>query len=170
MVRPAKPYIPVRALPIDDGPYTLDTGDRLRVVVYGQDTLSNTYAVDAAGQVTMPLIGAVQARDLTTAALASAIRGQLASGFIREPSVAVEVEIYRPFFALGEVTYPGQYPFVPRMTVENAVAIAGGFTPRASKTKVTVTRKIQGVPTQFALPLNYPIRPGDIVTVAERWF
>jgi polysaccharide export outer membrane protein len=171
--RPAKPYVArrsVHALPVDDGPYTLDTGDRLRIVVYGQDTLSNTYAVDAAGQVTIPLIGAVPARDLTTAALASSIKSQLASGFIREPSVAVEIDVYRPFFVLGEVTYPGQYPFVPRMTVENAVAIAGGFTPRAGKSKVTVTRKIQGTPAQFAMPLHYPIRPGDIVTVAERWF
>jgi polysaccharide biosynthesis/export protein len=168
--RPAYAPPAYRAPPVADGPYTLDTGDRLRIVVYGQDTLSNTYAVDAAGQVTMPLIGAVPARDLTTAALASAIKNRLASGFIREPSVAVEVDVYRPFFVLGEVTYPGQYPFVPRMTVENAVAIAGGFTPRAGKTKVTVTRKIQGAPAQFAMPLQSPVRPGDIVTVAERWF
>jgi polysaccharide export outer membrane protein len=165
-VRDATRYVP----PIEQGPYTLDTGDKLRIVVFGQDTLSNTYTVDAAGQISMPLIGAVMARDLTTAALGAAIRSKLASGFIREPSVAVEVEVYRPFFVLGEVTYPGQYPFVPHMTVENAVAIAGGFTPRASKDSVTITRKIQGVPYRFEQPLRTPIRPGDVVTVGERWF
>ena len=133
-------------MPDETGPYTLDTGDKLRIVVFGQDTLSNTYAVDAAGMVTLPLIGAVQTRDMTTAALGAAIKSKPASGFIREPSVAVEVDVYRPFFMLGEVTYPGQYPYVPHMTVENAVAIAGGFTPRATKSSVTITRKIQGIP------------------------
>jgi polysaccharide export outer membrane protein len=118
----------------------------------------------------MPLIGAVPARDTTTATLAATIKSRLAQGYIREPSVAVEVESYRPFFVLGEVTYPGQYPYVPHMTVENAVAIAGGFTPRATKSKVTITRKIQGVPQRFALPLRYKVRPGDVVTVGERWF
>jgi len=166
-VRYAGRYVPA---PVEQGPYALDTGDKLRIVVFGQDTLSNTYTVDAAGQVTMPLIGAVMARDLSTAALGAAIRSKLAGGFIREPSVAVEVDQYRPFFVLGEVTYPGQYPFVPHMTVENAVAIAGGFTPRATKSTVTVTRKVQGVPYRFEQPLRTPIRPGDVVTVTERWF
>jgi polysaccharide export outer membrane protein len=168
-VRYATQYVPVREMP-EEGPYTLDTGDKLRVVVFGQDTLSNTYAVDPSGMITMPLIGAVQARDQTTAALGAAIRARLAGGYIREPSVAVEVDVYRPFFVLGEVTYPGQYPYVPHMTVENAVSIAGGFTPRAAKGSVTITRKIQGVPRRFPLPLRYNTRPGDVLTVGERWF
>ena len=169
-VRTATKYLPVQGLPEDNGPYTLDTGDKLRVVVFGQDTLSNTYLVDAAGMISMPLIGAVPAREQTTAALAASIKGRLSQGYIREPSVAVEVETYRPFFVLGEVTYPGQYPYVPHMMVENAVAIAGGFTPRASKTSVTITRKVAGLPQRFPLPLRYKIRPGDVVTVGERWF
>jgi polysaccharide export outer membrane protein len=169
-MRHATKYVPVMQLPEDNGPYALDTGDKLRIVVFGQDTLSNTYLVDAAGQITMPLIGAVNARDATTQGLAATIRNRLAGGFIREPSVAVEVETYRPFFVLGEVTYPGQYPYVPHMTVENAVAIAGGFTPRATKSSVTITRRIQGVPQRFALPLRYRMRPGDVITVGERWF
>ena len=169
-MRTATKYVPVFELPEDNGPYTLDTGDKLRIVVFGQDTLSNIYTVDAAGQISTPLIGVVQARDLTTAALSASIKSRLAQGFIREPSVAVEVEIYRPFFVLGEVTYPGQYPYVPHITIENAVAIAGGFTPRASKSKVTITRKIQGVPQKFVMPLQYKLRPGDILTIGERWF
>jgi polysaccharide biosynthesis/export protein len=171
-VRRAYEVVPVRSpvIPIGDGPYTLDAGDKLRIVVFGQDTLSNTYTVDAAGMVTMPLIGAVPARGHTTAQLADAIAGRLKQNFIRDPSVAVEVDTYRPFFVLGEVTYPGQYPFVPHMTVENAIAIAGGFTPRAYKSTVTITRKVQGVPARFKLPLKYPLRPGDTITVSERWF
>ena len=118
----------------------------------------------------LPLIGAVEARGLTTAQLGSAIAGRLKSGYVREPSVAVEIETYRPFFVLGEVTFPGQYPYVPNMTVETAIAIAGGFTPRASKDTVTITRKVQGVPARTTLSLRYPLRPGDTVEVSERWF
>lgn len=170
-VRRASPVMPVRAaMPGDDGPYTLDSGDKLRVVVFGQDNLSNSYTVDAAGSVTLPLIGAVRARGTTTQQLAGAIGGRLKQSFIRDPSVAVEVEVYRPFFVLGEVTYPGQYPFVPHMTVESAISIAGGFTPRASKGPATVTRKLQGEPARHALPLNSPVRPGDVIAVSERWF
>jgi len=161
--------VPVREV-FEDGPYMLDSGDKLRIVVFGQDTLSNTYTVDAAGAVTLPLIGIVQARGMTTAQLSGAIAGRLKASFIRDPSVAVEVDTYRPFFVLGEVTYPGQYPYVPHMTVETAIAIAGGFTPRASKDRVTVTRKLQGIPARFVLPLRGPVRPGDTITVGERWF
>jgi polysaccharide export outer membrane protein len=168
-VRRVAQVVPVAAT-FDDGPYTLDSGDKLRIVVFGQDALSNNYTVDAAGQVTLPLAGAIEARGLTTAQLGNAIAGRLKSGFVRDPSVAVEIETYRPFFVLGEVTYPGQYPYVPNMTVEKAIAIAGGFTPRATRDKVTVTRKVQGAAARYALPLRYPLRPGDTVEVSERWF
>ena len=169
VVRRASQVVPVAAS-FEDGPYTLDSGDKLRIVVFGQDALSNNYTVDAQGAVTLPLVGAVGARGLTTAQLGGAITGRLKSGFVRDPSVAVEIDTYRPFFVFGEVTYPGQYPYVPNMTVENAIAIAGGFTPRASKDKVTITRKVQGAPTRTVLPLRYPLRPGDTIEVSERWF
>jgi polysaccharide biosynthesis/export protein len=159
--------VPV-AVTFSDGPYTLDSGDKLRIVVFGQDTLSNNYTVDAQGAVSLPLVGAVEARGLTASQLGSAIASRLRSGYVRDPSVAVEIETYRPFF--GEVTFPGQYPYVPNMTVENAIAIAGGFTPRASKDKVTITRKVQGAPARYVLPLRYPLRPGDTIEVSERWF
>src|SRR5215212_703849 len=168
-VRRVAQVVPV-AVTLNDGPYTLDSGDKLRIVVFGQDAISNNYIVDAQGQVSLPLIGTVEARGLTTAQLGSAIAGRLKSGFVRDPSVAVEIETYRPFFVLGEVTFPGQYPYVPNMTVENAIAIAGGFTPRAAKDKVTVTRKVQGAPSRFVLPLRYPLRPGDTLEISERWF
>jgi polysaccharide export outer membrane protein len=171
VVRSAEPAMPVRArMPDDHGPYTLDAGDKVRVVVFGQDNLSNNYAVDAAGQVTLPLIGAVGARGTTTQQLAGAIAGRLKQSYIRDPSVVVEVEVYRPFFVMGEVTYPGQYPFVPDMTVEKAISIAGGFTPRASKDPVTVTRKVQGAPARYSFPVYAKVRPGDVITVGERWF
>jgi polysaccharide export outer membrane protein len=154
----------------EDGPYALDAGDKLRIVVFGQDAISNNYIVDAEGQVALPLIGTVSARGLTTTQLAGAIRSRLSQGYIRDPSVAVEIETYRPFFVLGEVTFPGQYPYVPNMTVEHAIAIAGGFTPRGFKHNVTVTRQIEGAPARRTVPLGSPMRPGDTITVSERWF
>jgi polysaccharide biosynthesis/export protein len=153
-----------------DTAYHLDAGDRLRVVVYGQEGLTNTYAVSAGGSITMPLIGSVPARGRTTAGLAAEISAKLRRGFIREPSVAVEIEAYRPFFILGEVAAPGQYPYVPNMTAESAVAIAGGFSPRARRDSVTVTRTDASGTARFAVPPGSPISPGDTVLVNERWF
>jgi polysaccharide biosynthesis/export protein len=153
-----------------DAAYRLDAGDRLRIVVYGQEGLTNTYAIDAGGSITMPLIGAVRARGLTPAGLASEITGKLRNGYIREPSVAVEIEAYRPFFILGEVAAPGQYPYVPNMSVESAVAIAGGFSPRARRDRVTLTHTDAGGSMRAVVPLGTPINPGDTVLVGERWF
>jgi len=150
--------------------YTLDSGDRLRVVVFGQDGLSNSYLVDASGHIAMPLIGSVSARGLTTDELSSRIGERLRQGFVREPHVAVEVEAYRPFFILGEVTQPGQYPYVADMTVETAVAIAGGFGPRAYRQTVELTRIVNGRPQQMTVPTSYALRPGDTINVHERWF
>jgi polysaccharide export outer membrane protein len=151
-------------------PYTLDTGDKLRVVVFGQDGLSNSYVVDASGAITMPLIKAVPARGLTTAALARAVGDRLRQGFVREPHVAIEVEAYRPFFILGEVTAPGQYAYVPQMTVEKAVAVAGGFTPRAYRGDIEIERPVAGSVARQAVPPVERVRPGDTIVVRERWF
>ena len=153
-----------------DAAYHLDAGDKLRVVVYGQEGLTNTYAIDAGGSITMPLIGSVPARGRTTAGLAAEISVKLRGGFIRDPSVAVEIESYRPFFILGEVAAPGQYPYVPNMTVESAVAIAGGFSPRARRDSVTVTHTDASGTGRFVVPPGTSISPGDTVLVGERWF
>jgi polysaccharide export outer membrane protein len=162
--------MPVAAPVRYDAVYHLDAGDKLRVVVYGQEGLTNTYAIDAGGSITMPLIGSVPARGRTTAGLASEISAKLRNGFIREPSVAVEIESYRPFFILGEVAAPGQYPYVPNMTVESAVAIAGGFSPRARRDRVTVTHSDASGTGRFVVPPGTSISPGDTVLVGERWF
>jgi polysaccharide export outer membrane protein len=153
-----------------EGPYTLDSGDKLRIVVFGQDGLTNSYGVDAAGSVTMPLIGAVRARGLTVAELSAAIEARLRQGYIREPHVAAEIEAYRPFFILGEVSFPGQYPYVANMTVETAVAIAGGFSPRALRTEVDLSRSVRGQTVRTTVPVTTRVHPGDTINVSERWF
>jgi polysaccharide biosynthesis/export protein len=151
-------------------PYTLANGDRLRVLVFGQESLSNSYTVDGAGQISMPLIGPVGAFGQTTRSLESAIAAKLRAGFLREPKVSVEVELYRPFFILGEVTTSGQYPFVNGMSVQTAVAIAGGFQPRADKHLADITRSINGEVVTGRVPLDTPVRPGDTITIRERFF
>ena len=153
-----------------DTSYHLDAGDKLRVVVYGQEGLTNTYAIDAGGSITLPLIGPVPARGRTPAGLAAEISAKLRAGFIRDPSVAVEIEAYRPFFILGEVAAPGQYPYVPNMTVESAVAIAGGFSPRARRDRVTLTHTDARGSMRVVVPLGTALGPGDTVLVGERWF
>ena len=153
-----------------DTAYKLDAGDKLRVVVFGQEGLTNTYAIDAGGSITMPLIGAVPARGRTPAGLAAEITAKLRNGYIRDPSVAVEIDSYRPFFILGEVAAPGQYPYVPNMTVESAVAIAGGFSPRARRDSVTLTHTDNAGSMRVVVPLGTTVSPGDTVLVNERWF
>ena len=151
-------------------PYTLDTGDRLRIVVFGQDGLTNSYLVDAAGDIAMPLIGSVAVRGLTADQLSRRIGDLLRQGYVREPHVAVEIESYRPFFILGEVTQPGQYPYVANMTVETAVAIAGGFGPRGDRKTVIISRNYGGQVARFRTPVTAQVQPGDTIQVQERWF
>ena len=157
-------------LAASEGPYTLGAGDKLRVVVFGQAGLSSTYIVDASGNVNIPLIGTVAARGRTTQTLAKAITAKLKQGYVRDPNVSVEIETYRPFFILGEVTTPGQYPYVAHMTAEMAVAIAGGFAPRAYKGDAVLTRNAPYGPVTVTVPFDTPLRPGDMVKIKERWF
>ncbi len=153
-----------------NAPYRLASGDRLRVIVFGQDDLSNCYSVDSSGVISMPLIGRVRAQRLTTAELEREIGARLRQGYLREPSVSVEVEAFRPFFILGEVNAAGQYPFINGMTVQEAVAAAGGFAPRAVESGVDVTRIVDGRSETFPAPLSYPVRPGDTIDVEARFF
>jgi polysaccharide export outer membrane protein len=164
------PYLPPQPPP-GLGPYLLDTGDKLRVFVYGQPSLSRLYTVDQSGYVAIPLIGNVRARDRTTTELARAIADRLGREFVRDPQVTVDVALNRPFFILGEVRLPGQYPYVSGMAVETAVAIAGGYTERASQRCFRITRRFHnGLVDQIEAPADYILRPGDTVYVYERYF
>lgn len=151
-------------------PYYLDSGDQLRIVVFGQEDLSNTYAIDPAGNVAFPLIGAVEARGRTARDLEQAIGGQLGAKYIRNPNVTVEVATYRPFFILGEVESPGQYPYVAGLTVKMAAAIAGGYTERAREQSAVIHRQASGRILTSRVTADHPIRPGDTITIRERMF
>ncbi|MGD9866917.1 MAG: polysaccharide biosynthesis/export family protein [Hyphomicrobiales bacterium] len=166
--RPASAEVPAQSP--GGVPYRLDSGDVLRVVVFGQDTLSNDYSIDGGGFISMPLIGPVPARGQTTFALEDRIASMLKQKYVKDPKVTVEVRTYRPFFILGEVRRPGQFPYVNGMTVQTAVAIAGGYTERARESRMKITRKAGGVPQTFMVPQDFPVQPGDTVYITERLF
>jgi len=152
-----------------DGPYLLDTGDRLRVFVYGQPNLSRGYTVDHDGTITVPLIGSVGARGKTVKELAAAIRGKLGVEYVRDPQVTVDIQQNRPFFILGEVKTAGQYPYVSGMTIETAIAIAGGHSDRASMRSYRLTRRVNGFVEVIEAPGDYVVQAGDTIFVHERF-
>lgn len=149
-------------------PYVLDSGDRLRITVFEQDGISNTYTVDQAGYIAVPLIGQVPARGSTLPKLEKLIAQKLQQGYLRDPDVSIEVDRYRSIFIMGEVGQSGQYSYVPGMTIQNAIAIAGGYSSRAAMKDVDVTRKINGQIMTGRVPITDPVMAGDTIYVRER--
>jgi len=164
---------PALAAAFDDAPpvYTLDSGDKIRVVVYGEQSLNGEYSIGPAGDVAFPLIGNLPAKGKSAAELQQAIAGKLASGYILDPRVSVEVLSFRPFYILGEVNRPGQYPYASDLSVDQAVATAGGFTYRASKSKVFI-RHVGEPEVEYKLSKGKTVwvRPGDSIRIGERYF
>lgn len=151
-------------------PYVLDTGDAVRITVYGDQELSNTYRVGDNGAIAFPLVGQVQVRGQTTGSAASRLAGALANGYLRNPNVAVEVAEYRPFFIQGAVRTSGQYPYRPYMTARDAVSTAGGYIETADKSQVEVYRRQGDEMVHSKVDLDFALYPGDTVVVSERWF
>lgn len=151
-------------------PYSLDSGDRLRITVFDQPTLTNTYTVDQAGYIAFPLVGQVAARGRTLQQLSGQVAQKLKQGYLRDPDVTIDVDRYRAIFIMGEVGQPGQYAYVPGMTVQNAIAVAGGFTSRANQSTVDVTRKINGQVLTGRVNISGPTIAGDTIYVRERLF
>jgi polysaccharide biosynthesis/export protein len=160
---------PPQMVDSEDGPYLLDTGDKLRIFVYGHPNLSRLYTVDHQGMVSVPLIGDVPARGRTSRGLGRAIAARLGAQYVKEPQVTVDIAQNRPFFILGEVRNAGQFPYVSGMTVQEAVAIAGGYGDRASERRVQITRRFNGVIEKMDVPPDYVVQPGDTIYVYERW-
>ncbi len=157
--------------PSAGGPYILGAGDTLAVRIYDQPQLSGNFSIDDSGMIDFPLLGLIRAGGQTTDQLVAAITAGLqARQLILSPSVTAEVSTYRPFYILGEVNNPGQYPYRPRMTVLTAVSIAGGFTDRAAQDYVGVTRDTGSDAVQYRAQTFALAEPGDVITVFERRF
>lgn len=151
------------------GAYTLDTGDVVRVTVYGDAELSTSYKVDDAGAISFPLVGPVPVRGKTTEQAAAAIAAGLANGFMRSPNVVAEIDTYRPFFIQGAVKNAGQFTYVYGMTVRAAIATAGGYEDTANRETAIVYRRQGEEMAKGTVKLDFPIYPGDTIVVLERW-
>ena len=140
------------------------------MTVYGEDDLSGEFAVDGSGQIQLPLVGQIKAADLTVHQFIAEVQQILGAKYLRDPRVSVQIETYRPFYIIGEVNRPGEYPCESRLSAFGAVALAGGFTFRADTRRVYVRRN--GTGDEEEIPTNVPTRinPGDVVRVAERLF
>jgi len=151
--------------------YILGTGDKIRINVFGEPKLDGEYVVSSTGIVSFPLIGNVRATGQTVEALQENIRSQLAAGYLKDPRVSAEVLNYRPFYILGEINKPGEYPFVNGITVQQAVAMAGGFSYRANTRRVFIKRALDTSERPVQIKGKaVMLMPGDTVRVGERFF
>jgi len=150
--------------------YTLGPGDRVKVTVFGHEDLSGEFEVDGSGRLSLPLIQLVEASGLSVTELEKSITMKLKPDYLKNPRVSVEVLNYRPFYILGEVNDPGSYPYVNGMTLLNAVALAGGYTYRAAKKKVFITRGKDADRTKLSAQPQTMILPGDVIEVPERYW
>jgi len=166
---------PGRGLPdlpsVTKDEYRLGTGDVIRLITVGDDTLTGEFRVSDSGKIALPLLGEVRASGMTPDGLAVRIRDALVKGNLyMAPSVSVEITAYRPIFVLGEVSKPGQYPYQPGMTVVTAAAVAGGFTYRAYVNYASVVRTEGDVAIEGKATRQTFIQPGDVITIFERKF
>jgi protein involved in polysaccharide export with SLBB domain len=150
--------------------YVLGPGDKVRLIVFGEQNLSGEYTVAGSGVVALPLIGEVKAAGLTVPALTEAIRTRLADGYLRDPQVAMEVMGYRPYYLFGEVSRPSQYPYTNDLTVLNAVAAAGGFTYRADQKWVFIRHQGSTKEERVRLTGLTLVAPGDTLRFRARLF
>jgi len=154
----------------DNADYVLGPGDKMRLIVFGETDLSGDFTIDGSGFVRLPLIGQVRAAGYTSQQLEAAIGGSLAQGYLKQPRVSVEVSTYRPFYIIGAVNRPGQYPYVDHMNAMNAIALAGGFTPTAVESVVFIRREGSNTEQEVPVDRTTTIRPGDVVKVHNTFF
>lgn len=150
--------------------YRLGVADKVRVTVFGEAALTGEFLVGSNGKMSLPLIGETQAQGLTITEFQDEVAAALRDGFITEPRVSAEILTYRPFYILGEVNTPGEYPYTNDLTVLNAVATAGGFTYRADNRNVFIKRADGDAEEQFPLTTGTRVAPGDTIRIRERLF
>ena len=150
--------------------YKVGAGDRLTIRVAGESDLTADYLVDGSGNISLPYIQTVHIAGMTTPQVEKLITARLRNGYLRDPKVSVQATALRPFFIMGEVTTSGSYAYQSGITVQNAIAIAGGYGARADHGAVLITRKnVTGAET-YRVPVTTQIYPGDVIYVRERWF
>lgn len=151
--------------------YKLGVGDVISVQVIGEDELKRERVrLSDAGTLSFPYLGEIRVRGLTVGELEALITTGLKGRYLLDPQVTVTIQEYRNFFVNGSVERPGGYPYTPGLTVRKAISIAGGFKERASREKINVIREDDPKGTPQRIPLDAPVKPGDIITVEESFF
>lgn len=150
--------------------YRVGAGDRLAIKVVGEAELTGEYVVDATGVLSLPYVQSVPVAGFNTGQIERLIVSKLKAGYLRDPKVSVQAIALRPFYIMGEVTTGGSFAYQPGMTVQNAIAIAGGYGTRAEKQEVMLTRKSAKGTNTYKVPVTTQVYPGDIIFVRERWF
>jgi polysaccharide biosynthesis/export protein len=150
--------------------YRVGAGDRLSIRVVGEQDLTGEYIVDATGVLSMPYVQSVPVAGLNTGQIERLVVQKLRAGYLRDPKVSVQAINLRPFYIMGEVTTGGSFAYQPGITVQNAIAIAGGYGARADKGVVLLTRRTANGTTTYKVPVTTQVYPGDIVYIRERWF
>lgn len=159
---------PAKATLPGDG-YLLEPGNRVRVIVFNEPALSGDFTVDASGNIAVPLAGGIPSSGVTAKVLAKRIEDALIrGGFLKEPQVSVEIQTFRPYYVLGEVRQPGEFPYTTGVTVLGAIARAGGYDYRAREGEVLLVRDVDGQPKEFRANERTQLQPGDIVKVQQR--
>jgi protein involved in polysaccharide export with SLBB domain len=160
----------VSASAVNDDSYRLGAGDKMKITVYGEQDLSGEFLVSANGRVQFPLLGEVRAADLTAQEFAKSLTAELGAKYLRNPKVSIEIENYRPFYIIGEVNKPGEYPYESGLSLHGAVALAGGYTYRANDSDVYIRRVGKDGETSMRVTGQIKIYPGDVVRIPERFF
>ena len=150
--------------------YRLGSGDKVQISTFNEPSLSGSFDVSGTGTVSIPLVGELKAEGLTTAEFGRSVETALREGFLTHPQVSVSVLNYRPFYILGEITKPGEYPYTNGLTVMNAVATANGFTYRADTHHVFIKRANETVEREVDLNATTTVEPGDTIRIRERFF
>ena len=161
--------IETKSLPTPPTP-KLEHGDKLRVTVFNEPQLSGEFVVDGAGAIAFPLIGQVQVAALEAREVEQALTDRLKGRYLVNPKIAVDFLTLRPFYILGEVAKSGEYAYRPGLNAVSAVAMAGGFTPRAATSYVLIRRANDNKEQELPLDSSVPVYPGDMITIAERLF
>ena len=151
-------------------PPTLQPGDKINVLVFGEQNLSGQYDIDQSGQISLPLSGTIKAQGLTQSELEQALAKKFRSEYLRNPKVTVTVLTLAPYYMMGEVKSPGQFAYKSGLNVLTAMAIAGGPTYRASRNTVEIQRRGETTKRDYPISASVPVLPGDVINVPERYF
>ena len=160
----------VRAEEMSFSRYGLNSGDMVSITIFGEEDMKVETRLSDAGTISYPFLGEIRVKGMTVGQLQNFLTQKLKGDYFIDPKVSASITEYRKFFVSGEVKDPGGFSFEPGLTLEKAVALAGGFTQRASRKDIIVSREDKGKLTERAMKLDESVLPGDIINVKESFF